>query len=239
MSTSTLSPLQTQAPVRRKKRRHPMRTLIIIILLVCCVMAIKKTSERYVKDSGDWQLTLVNPWNELPENFDVSLKQLSDGQSVDKRCASALQEMMDDCRAAGYQPYICSSYRTQATQQMLFDNKVQRVMAEGYSSELAPIEAAKVVALPGTSEHQLGLAVDIVDINHPDLDDSQAETPTQIWLMENSWRYGFILRYAAEKMDITGIIYEPWHYRYVGKDAAKEIYDQGICLEEYLAEKSE
>lgn len=184
--------------------------------------------------ADDWQLTLVNPWNTLPADYDISFTQLINGHSVDERCYPDLQEMMDDCRAAGFQPLICSSYRSQETQQVLFDNKVQRLIAQGYSREDALIAAAKVVALPGTSEHQLGLALDIVDVNNQNLNDSQAQTATQIWLMENSWQYGFILRYASDKTDITGIEYEPWHYRYVGKDAAKEIYEQGICLEEYI-----
>ena len=92
----------------------------------------------------------------------------------------------------------------------------------------------KAVAIPGTSEHQLGLAVDLVDANMQDLTSAQESTETQKWLMANSWRYGFIHRYPNGKTDITGIIYEPWHYRYVGKDAAQEIFNRDITLEEYL-----
>ncbi len=184
--------------------------------------------------TDDWRLILVNPWNPLPTDYEISFTELVNGHRVDERCYPDLQQMMDDCRAEGLQPIICSSYRSQETQQSLFDNKVQRLIAQGYSAKDAPAGAAKVVALPGTSEHQLGLALDIVDVNNQNLDDSQAQTAAQLWLMENSWRYGFILRYPADKTDITGITYEPWHYRYVGKDAAKEIYEQGICLEEYL-----
>lgn len=184
--------------------------------------------------ADDWQFILVNPWNALPDDYEITFTELVNGHSVDERCYPELQQMMDDCRAEGLQPIICSSYRSQETQQRLFDNKVQRLIAQGYSAQDAPTEAAKVVALPGTSEHQLGLALDIVDVNNQNLDDSQAQTAVQIWLMENSWRYGFILRYPSDKTNITGIAYEPWHYRYVGKDAAKDIYEQGICLEEYL-----
>ena len=95
------------------------------------------------------------------------------------------------------------------------------------------------MAVPGTSEHQLGLAVDIVDTANQHLDESQETTDVQKWLLQNSWKYGFILRYPSDKSDITGIIYEPWHYRYVGKDAAKAIYEEGICLEEYVARLAE
>lgn len=183
----------------------------------------------------EWYLTLVNPWNPLPEDYTLTLKKLSSGHSVDERCYPDLQEMMDACRMAGLSPVICSSYRSREKQQELFRNKINRLMAQGFSRNDAETEAAKVVAVPGTSEHQLGLAVDIVDLNNQNLDTSQENTPVQKWLMEHCWEYGFILRYPNEKSGITGIIYEPWHYRYVGRDAAKEIYELGVCLEEYLA----
>ena len=108
------------------------------------------------------------------------------------------------------------------------------VEIQGCSREEAEEQAATMVALPGTSEHQLGLAVDIVDSEYQILESSQENTPVQRWLMEHCWEYGFILRYPKEKTQLTGIIYEPWHYRYVGKEAAKEIMNAGICLEEYL-----
>ena len=158
----------------------------------------------------------------------------SDGYKVDSRCAEALDEMLAACRAAGYDPLICSAYRTQETQQSLFDNKVQRLISDGMSETDAKVEAAKAVAIPGTSEHQLGLAVDIVDSTMQELTDAQEDTGTQRWLMANSWRYGFIHRYPNGDTDITGIIYEPWHYRYVGKDAAQDIFNRDITLEEYL-----
>ena len=179
-------------------------------------------------------LTLVNPWNELPEDWQVDLVTLSNGLQIDRRCYDALQEMMDACREAGYEPLICSAYRTQETQQDLFNNKVAKLEAEGKSHDEAVQEAGTVVAVPGTSEHQLGLTVDVVDVNNQNLTEEQEKTPTQTWLMANSWRYGFIHRYPNSKSDITGIIYEPWHYRYVGKDAAQEIFNKGITLEEYL-----
>ena len=175
----------------------------------------------------DELLTLVNPWNPLPEDWEVDLVTLSDGRQIDSRCYDALQEMMDACREAGYEPLICSAYRTQETQQSLYDNKVQRLISSGMSEDEAKAEAAKAVAIPGTSEHQLGLAVDLVDANMQDLTSAQESTETQKWLMANSWRYGFIHRYPNGKTDITGIIYEPWHYRYVGKDAAQEIFKIG------------
>lgn len=181
-----------------------------------------------------WNLVLVNPDTPLPENYEINVKQLNNGQAVDERCYDDLQNMMDDCRSAGFSPIICSSYRTQEKQQMLFDNQVKKWRNQGYSENEAKIEAGKLVAVPGTSEHQLGLALDIVDISYQLLEEKQENTPAQKWLLENSWKYGFILRYPKDKTDITKISYEPWHYRYVGKKAAKEIFDAKICLEEYL-----
>lgn len=183
-------------------------------------------------------LLLVNPWHALPEDYTVELQQVTWGeeedQYMDVRCADALLRMMYDCEAAGNHPYICSGYRTMEKQQYLFNNKIARLVAEGYAHDDAPAIAAMSVAIPGTSEHQLGLAVDIIDYNYPYLNQEQESMPTQQWLMENSWRYGFILRYPNDKSDITGIIYEPWHYRYVGAEAAEEIYQLGVTLEEYL-----
>ena len=171
------------------------------------------------KQEIPWNLTLVNRWNPLPEGYD------------------ALQQMMDACRAEGLYPVVCSAYRTQAMQQTLFDQMKQSLLNQGYSDADAETEAGRQVAVPGTSEHQLGLAVDIVDLDHQLLDESQEQTAVQQWLMTNSWRYGFILRYPTAKTETTGIIYEPWHYRYVGQEAAAEIYQQGVCLEEYIAAK--
>lgn len=191
------------------------------------------------KKTEQWNLILVNPWNEVPEDYEVKLTRLKNGQAVDSRCYPMLQQMMDDCRADGLNPYICASYRTMKKQKALFADKVKRVLLEGCPKDEAEDEAAKTVARPGTSEHQLGLALDIVDADDPQLETWQEDTPVQQWLMKNSWKYGFVLRYPPEKSSITGIIYEPWHYRYVGRQAAEEMYARGLCLEEYLKKREE
>ena len=182
----------------------------------------------------DWQILLVNRWNPLPDGYTFERTKLKYGHSVDSRAYPDLQEMMDDCRAAGLDPVICSSYRTQAKQQELYENKLQRLIEEGYSYENAVTEAGTVVAVPGTSEHQTGLALDIVDASYQILDQGQEDTLVQQWLIEHSWEYGFVLRYPNAKSEITGIIYEPWHYRYVGRPHARVMADRGLCLEEYL-----
>ncbi len=184
---------------------------------------------------ADGLLLLVNPWTPLPEDFvPGELVPVQNDQAVDARAYPDLQDMLQDMSQAGLSPLICSSYRSQERQQELYDNKVQRVMAEGASREAAQAEAARWVARPGTSEHQTGLAVDIVSLSNQMLDETQESTPEFQWLAENAWKYGFILRYPNDKSEKTGIAYEPWHFRFVGKEAAEEMHDLGLCLEEYL-----
>ena len=188
----------------------------------------------YFSPSGIY-VPLVNPWLSLPEDHQTDLLPLYDGQYVEVVCYEALMKMLSDCEAAGFDPYVCSAYRTQATQEYLYQKKVKYYMEEeDCEQEEAEKLAATVVAIPGTSEHQLGLAVDIIDVDYPYLTDEQADTETQQWLMEHCWEYGFILRYPQNSTDITGIIWEPWHYRYVGTEIAAEIYELGVTLEEYL-----
>ncbi len=198
----------------------------------------QQPEEQPKSSDADWRLTLVNPWNPLPVTWEPpAMKELTSGWQVDERCYEDLMDMLKDCSAAGHEALVCSAYRPRSLQEELFGNLVQEYMGQGMTEEKAKAEAAKEVAVPGTSEHQLGLAMDIVDMDHQLLDDTQADTPAQQWLLKNSWRYGFILRFPKEKEDITGIIYEPWHYRYVGREAAAEIYQGNLCLEEYLQKK--
>ena len=186
-----------------------------------------------------WRIILVNPWNTVPEDYDATLVEIPSGLAtqgvlVSQECYDALIAMLEACNADTPRAVVVSGHRTHAYQERLYKNKVSRVQAEGYSYEDALVEAAKVVAIPGTSEHQLGLAVDIVDSRSYSLTDYQATLPAQKWLMEHCWEFGFILRYPDDKTDVTGIIYEPWHYRYVGTELAKTLYESGLTLEEYL-----
>lgn len=182
-------------------------------------------------EADDWQLLLVNRWNSLPDGYAPELTELWNGESVDSRIYPDLQEMFDDARAVGLNPYVNSGYRTAQVQQSLMDEEINDYMVQGYSEAEARRLAEQWVAVPGTSEHQLGLAVDI------SMEDTATQTTSDMWqwLMKNSYKYGFILRYPEDKTNITGISYEPWHYRYVGREAAEEIYRSGLCLEEYLS----
>lgn len=190
-----------------------------------------KSANSVVKDE---LLTLVNFENTIPKDWKVDLVQLNNGQSVDRRIYDDLIAMLQAAKSEGLNPLICSSYRTNEKQEQLYQNKVSEYLSQGYSKMEASDKAAFWVARPGTSEHQLGLAVDIVSTKNQRLDRSQENTVEQQWLIQNSWKYGFVLRYPTNKNSITGVGYEPWHYRYVGKEHAKKINELGVCLEEYV-----
>ena len=174
-----------------------------------------KSANSVVKDE---LLTLVNFENTIPKDWKVDLVQLNNGQSVDRRIYDDLIAMLQAAKSEGLNPLICSSYRTNEKQEQLYQNKVSEYLSQGYSKVEASDKAAFWVARPGTSEHQLGLAVDIVSTKNQRLDRSQENTVEQQWLIQNSWKYGFVLRYPTNKNSITGVGYEPWHYRYVGKE---------------------
>ena len=188
---------------------------------------------HYFLENGK-EILLVNPWNAIPGDYEVELITYSGRHKVAVECYDALKQMLADCKAAGYTAIVCSAYRTHEYQTMLYERQVQKQMDKGLSRAEAEVVAATISAFPGTSEHQLGLAVDLVDINYQLLNEEQEKTAAQKWLMANSWRYGFTLRYPNGKTEETGIIYEPWHYRYVGVELATELYEKSITLEAYL-----
>ena len=197
-------------------------------------------------DANYHRTVLVNYKNLLPQAeidnnpnlivFPLSYKKGSTGEvyrKLDKDMWPYLKAMMDDARADGIDIGIISAWRSYSTQKILFDDKVKRLMSSGYSKEAAEKEAATCIALPGTSEHHTGLAVDFNVTSQ-----SFENTKTFKWLKENAENYGFIMRYPSDKMDITGgIIYEPWHWRFVGINIAKEMNSLGMCYEEYCQYK--
>ncbi len=174
-----------------------------------------------------WNLVLVNRDHPVPEDWEVQALELPDGKIIDRRIYEPLMEMFEAAKEAnaGILPVVYSGYRTPERQQEIFDEYVQDYLSQGWSEADARAEAEKWVALPGTSEHQLGIAVDIAGAVYDVFD----------WLGEHSWEYGFILRYPPDKTGVTGINGEQWHYRYVGLEAAREIHELGVTLEEYLA----
>ena len=234
---------------RRKKRRAPIRELAIcaaVIFVAGFLMGflirgafipkeekpaettappVETTTEPKAQPPvplDDWRLVLVNAANPLPEGYAVDMTQLSDGLQVDKRCYSDLQAMLDACTAAGLSPRLESAYRDREEQDRRIDEKIADLVESGMNHAGAEQEALKSMAAAGCSEHHLGLAVDIADKD------------AQQWLQEHSWEYGFILRYPGDKTAETGLAYDPGHYRYVGREAAKEMWESGLCLEEYL-----
>ena len=194
---------------------------------------------NYFFDSRGWNILMVNPWNTVPDSYEeVEVTSVGGDHYIASHAAVDFSHMIYALQQLEMGPIITSSYRTGTRQQEIFDERMAGYMAQGMSEEDAYAKTATSVAIPGTSEHQLGLAMDMTDAQYNKLDAGQMETPTQLWLIENSWKYGFILRYPDGKSEITGIIYEPWHYRYVGKELAAEIHESGLTLEEYLASLS-
>jgi len=144
--------------------------------------------------------------------------------------------MMEAARQDDVDLLICSAYRSYDQQAYNLQRSKEGYLQAGYSPEQAAVIAGRYIAPAGGSEHQTGLAVDIVTPSYQILDDGYANTAAAQWLLENAADYGFILRYPRDKAEITGIWFEPWHYRYVGREAAGTIMEQGLCLEEYLEE---
>ena len=202
--------------------------LMIVCQLIGDIYSGSSIAHR-ITNSEEWSLVVVNQWNELPEDYSVELTELSNGQKVDSRIYPYLQEMFDAAREEGVYPVVREGYRTAEEQQEILEDRIQTYINQGYSRSRAERTAKEWVALPGTSEHQLGIAV---DVNADKTKCSNDEVYT--WLAENAYMYGFILRYPMGKQEITGTSYEPWHYRYVGESIAREIYERGICLEEYF-----
>lgn len=232
---------------RHTRRKHLLRQTVVVVLLFVLGFVFVQTAS-YMVNQGEipvlssfnllkkeadtslgWNLILVNDDYSVPNNYEVELTELSNGEKVDTRIYPQLQQMFDDARAAGLELFVREGYRTTHDQKQIMEERIQQYRNEGYSRSEAKELAEKYVAVPGTSEHELGIAVDI------NADTSKCSSDAvYTWLANNAYRYGFIKRYPSEKTEITGVNNEPWHYRYVGVEAAKEIQEKGICLEEYI-----
>ena len=178
-------------------------------------------------------ITLVNPWNPVSETgYSAKLTETEDGKQIDRACADALRRMLADCRAAGNSPVLLDAYRSVDDQLVLHDARVQDLVDEGKTPEQAEAEVSRVIAAAGRSEHELGLAVDLADPSLPD--EEQAGSDMHLWLRDNAWRHGFIQRYPEGKSAATGVDYVPGHYRFVGREAAQQIWELGLTLDEYI-----
>ncbi len=203
-----------------------------------------ETSEEdtvYEFSEDDWRLILINKQHSIPDGYEeeVPLGNISTMKGImhcDERIIDDLLDMIQAAKDDGVTLAICSPYRDLQYQEMLFNRKIRKYMKRGLSYMEAYQLASQAVTVPNASEHQIGLALDIVTDTYVALNEGFAKTAAGKWLAENSCKYGFILRYPKGKEDITGIEYEPWHFRYVGAEAATLITEQGITLEEFWEE---
>ena len=182
-------------------------------------------------DGDNWELTLVNLQYRLPEDYKPTLQAAVEGSSVqlDARVAPFYAEMYAAAKADGCTLTPYSGYRTYARQQENFDRKVAYYVSQGLSEAEATAQTQTRILPAGASEHNMGFAMDIVSASADFI-----STKEFSWLSAHAHEYGFILRYPENKTEITGVMYEPWHWRFVGKEAAAEMQKSGQCLEEYL-----
>ena len=210
----------------KKKRLPPWLGIAAIVIVVLLLVIFGLRLRGWLQNGQDSHMTvLVNPWNGVENSgFAPRLTDL-DGLQVDKNVKKPLQELLAAARQAGFSPALTAGYRSAEEQQALFDEAVRSLLAGGELSENEAMEIASMrVGRPGTSEHELGLAVDFAE-----------DEALFTWLRENAWRYGFILRYPAGSESLTGRDADPCHYRYVGQAAAEQIHAMNATLEEYLS----
>lgn len=187
---------------------------------------------------NEWAFFLVNPENPLPDNYKITTKTVQGRFVMDERCADFMIQMISDAKTAGVNLNVVSAYRSVEYQQTLLDNDIKQYQADGLSYDDAYAKAIQAVAIPGRSEHNAGIGADLLESGNFTLDENFDQTPEFKWLEENAYKYGFILRYPKNKQSITGIQYEPWHYRFVGLYHAEKIKQSGVTLEEYFEKQS-
>ena len=233
---------------KRYTRRKRLLKHIVVVALVFILGLVLLRAVSYIAIQGEipminsfnlfrreadtsfgWNLILVNDDYCIPRNYEVELTELSNGEKVDSRIYPQLQQMFDAARAEELELFVREGYRTTQDQKNIMNERIQKYQDEGYSRWEAKERAEEYVAEPGTSEHELGIAVDI----NADTSKCSADA-VYTWLANNAYKYGFIKRYPDDKTEITGVNNEPWHYRYVGVDTAREIQEKGLCLEEYI-----
>ncbi len=189
-----------------------------------------ESNDNNINEINDWRLILVNQDNYLPSDFEPELANIDKIRKFDIRAIEELKQMVDHMKKDKISDvWIQSSYRSVAHQEEIFNNKIDWYMQQGESREEAERLTLQTINKPGTSEHNLGLAIDFNYVNY-----NFDQTKGFKWLKDNAENYGFVLRYDKEKEDITKVIYEPWHWRYVGKENAIKMNELNMCLEEYI-----
>lgn len=190
-------------------------------------------------NTSDWRMILANKNTPLPQDYTIELATLADSSlQMQAEAAAAFDQMREAANASGLKLMACSAYRSVERQTELYNAEVQKWLNQGYTQEDAEAKAVTVVMIPGCSEHNTGLAVDVGSVSNQRVELDFEDEPEFEWLQQHAAEYGFILRYPEDKQAITGVTYEPWHYRYVGIDNAKAIKESGLCLEEYLTNLS-
>lgn len=244
---------------KNKRKLNKKRVLLAVIIVILPIILIVKISNRnktvettsnknntiatettnnqnqeeqpkVKKVITDWRLTLANYENILPEDFEVEVANIDEFRQFDARAIEDLNQMMNDMIKDGIlNIWVQSAYRSVERQKELYDDSVQKYLNQGKTLEEAEKLTDEYINKPGSSDHNLGLAVDFnyVDNKFENLDGFD-------WLQENAENYGFILRYPKDKEDITKISYESWHWRYVGEEHAKKMNELKMCLEEYI-----
>lgn len=194
------------------------------------------SAEERSFDAADWRLVLINKQHPISQDYEFKLGKMfikSNNIQLDDRILDDLLLMMQAAKKDGMSLAIRSPYRTSDRQESNFNNKIKLYMQQGLSYMEAFKVASQVITVPGCSEHEVGLALDITCESYLELEQGFADTKEGQWLADHSCEYGFILRYPEEKEYITSIVYEPWHFRYVGREAASVMKEENLCLEEF------
>lgn len=181
---------------------------------------------------------LVNKKHAVPEGYTLVLHQLPNGIEVAEEIYEALTAMWQDCEAAneGHKLAVVSGYRNKDKQQWLLDEEIKKNRRAGMNEVEAEEDALRSVSPAGYSEHETGLCVDILAADYQYMDEKQEECPVNEWLQAHCTEYGFVVRYPKNKEDVTGFMYESWHFRYVGREIAEQMSEEGLTLEEYIEE---
>ncbi|OUB15109.1 D-Ala-D-Ala carboxypeptidase VanY [Bacillus thuringiensis serovar yunnanensis] len=201
----------------------------------------EKKNSLPIYDANDWRTILVNRDHMLPKELEIQLtsitKNAKKGQQMDSRISNVYQEMVTAAKKEEINLYFRSGFRPIKLQKTYYESQVQDYKNKGLSDKEASAKVLEYTQYPGASEHHTGLALDITSVEWEhtggDLNDKFDTTDTFKWLDKHAAEYGFILRYPKDKESITGIKYEPWHYRYVGKEVATYLKENGLTLEEY------
>ena len=221
-------------PETEKENRRKWILLIAMMLslavLIISVLFLARIKGWLGRSESLTLLSIVNSDTAAPEDQKQTLTFIDDEHMIDSRCSEDLEKLLAACRNAGFNPLIVAAYRSASEQRELFNSLADSYMDKGEDAESAKRLAQKEIPLPGHSEHQLGLAVDFSDGSG----NTEQEADLHEWLSENSWEYGFILRYPEGKETVTGHRYEPEHFRYVGVSTAKQIHELNLTLEEYV-----